>query len=124
MIDKLSYHQISAIFEALPIEITFSDENDIVRYWNKHENRIYQRPLEALGKDVRDCHSNKSIKAVDELLNDFKNGKKDILEYNSNSNGKLVNVKYIAVRDENMKFLGVVEALQDITGIMNVKIKE
>lgn len=124
MIENLTHTQFSALLEALPFEITYTDEKDLVQYWYKHEGRIFKRPLKALGKDVRDCHSTKSIHIVDELLADFKAGKKDCLEYNVNVAEKLVNVKYTAVRDNNGKFLGVLETLQDITNIMDVPVKK
>jgi uncharacterized protein len=121
MIENLNQAQISGILEALPVEITFTDENDVVKYWNKHDDRMFKRPMTALGKDVRRCHSAKSIDQVCELLTDFKNNKKDRLEYTENSKGKTIYVKYIAVRDKDKKFLGVLEIVQDITDIMKFK---
>jgi PAS domain S-box-containing protein len=124
VIKNLSKAQILRIIESLPVDIIFADENGRVKFWNKNSTRIFTKSAEVLGSDVIKCHSEKSAANVKQLLSDFANGKKESLEYRLQLNGKTINVKYVAVRDGNGKYLGVVEIDQDITNILKVKGKK
>ena len=61
MIENLSREQLAGILETIPVDISFVDENDLVRFWNKHETRVFKRPLGVLGKSVQDCHPGHSV---------------------------------------------------------------
>jgi hypothetical protein len=76
MIENLSKEQLEGILEAIPVEISFIDENDLVKFWNKHETRIFKRPLSVIGKSVQNCHPKRSGDKVNQILSDFKSGKK------------------------------------------------
>lgn len=76
MIENLSKEQLEGILEAIPVEISFIDENDLVKFWNKHETRIFKRPLSVIGKSVQNCHPKRSVDKVNQILSDFKSGKK------------------------------------------------
>jgi DUF438 domain-containing protein len=115
MIENLSQAQISGILEALPVDITFVDENDTVRFWNKHESRAMKRPASVLGSNVRDCHPTASLEKFDALMADFKSGKKDCLEYQVKVRSKTFSIKNMALRDTDGKYIGTVEIDQDIT---------
>jgi PAS domain S-box-containing protein len=118
MIENLSQSQIAAIFESLPIDITFIDEKDDVKFWNKHESRMFKRPIEALNKDVRECHSSKSVDKVDKLIADFKRGGNKPLEYQIRMKGRIFNIINTPVRDKKGKYLGTIEIDQDITDLI------
>ena len=53
MIENLSQEQLAGILETIPVDISFVDEHDLVRFWNKHETRVFKRPLAVLGKSVQ-----------------------------------------------------------------------
>ena len=76
MIENLSQEQLAGILETIPIEISFVDENDLVKFWNKHETRIFRRPVSVIGKSVQNCHPKHSVGKVNQILSDFKTGKK------------------------------------------------
>ena len=61
MIENLSKEQLAGILEALPVEVSFVDENYLVRFWNKHETRIFKRPILVVGKSVQNCHPKHSL---------------------------------------------------------------
>ena len=121
MIENLSREQSEGILEAIPVEISFVDENDLVKLWNKHETRIFKRPISVIGKSVQNCHPKQSVDKVNQILSDFKSGRKDSAEFWINLREKKVYIRYFAVRDKAGKYLGTLEATQDITEIKKIE---
>lgn len=121
MIENLNREQLEGILEAIPVEISFVDENDLVKLWNKHETRIFKRPISVIGKSVQNCHPKQSVDKVNQILSDFKSGRRDSVEFWINLGEKKVYIRYFAVRDKAGKYLGTLEATQDITGIKKIE---
>jgi len=121
MIENLSQEQLAGILEAIPVEISFVDENDLVKLWNKHETRIFKRPISVIGKSVQNCHPKQSVDKVNQILSDFKSGRQDSAEFWINLGERKVYIRYFAVRDKAGKYLGTLEATQDITGIKRIE---
>ncbi len=121
MIENLNREQLEGILEAIPVEISFVDENDLVRFWNKHETRIFKRPVSVVGKSVQNCHPKRSVDKVTQILSDFKSGKRNSAEFWINLGERKVYIRYFAVRDKAGKYLGTLEATQDITEIKRIE---
>jgi len=121
MIENLSREQLEGILEAIPVEISFVDDNDLVKFWNKHETRIFKRPISVIGKSVQNCHPKQSVDKVNQILSDFKSGRKDSAEFWINLGERKVYIRYFAVRDKAGRYLGTLEATQDITGIKKIE---
>jgi len=121
MIENLNREQLEGILEAIPVEISFVDENDLVRFWNKHETRIFKRPVSVVGKSVQNCHPKRSVDKVNQILSDFKSGKRNSAEFWINLGERKVYIRYFAVRDKAGKYLGTLEATQDITEIKRIE---
>jgi len=121
MIEGLTQQQLIGILEALPIEISFVDENDAVKFWNKHETRIFRRPTSVLGKSVQNCHPKESLDKVNRILLDFKTGKKESAEFWIDLRGSKVYIRYFAVRTKTGGYLGTLEVTQDITKIKEIE---
>jgi PAS domain S-box-containing protein len=121
MIASLSEEQLAGILEAIPVEISFVDEDDLVKLWNKHETRIFKRPASVIGKSVQNCHPKHSVDKVNQLLSDFKSGRRDSAEFWINLGEKKVYIRYFAVRDKAGRYLGTLEATQDITEIKKIE---
>jgi len=121
MIENLSQEQLARILETIPIEISFVDENDLVRFWNKHETRIFRRPVSVIGKSVQNCHPKHSVGKVNQILSDFKTGKKDSAEFWINLGEKKVYIRYFAVRNKAGRYIGTLETTQDITEIKKIE---
>jgi len=117
----LSVGQLEAILDTLPVDISFVDENDAVRYFNKAEKRIFVRTKAVIGRKVQMCHPQKSVHIVNNILESFKAGKKDFAEFWINLNNRLVHIRYFAVRDKNKKYLGTIEVTQDLTDIKKIE---
>jgi len=121
MIANLSQEQLAGILEAIPVEISFVDEDDLVKFWNKHETRIFKRPASVIGKSVQNCHPKQSVDKVNQLLSDFKSGRRDSAEFWINLGERKVYIRYFAVRDKTGRYLGTLEATQDITEIKKIE---
>ena len=121
MMENLSKEQLEGILEAIPVEISFVDENDLVRLWNKHETRIFKRPVSVIGKSVQNCHPKHSVDKANRILSDFKSGKRDSAEFWINLGDRKVYIRYFAVRDKAGRYLGTLEATQDITKIKEIE---
>ena len=71
MIGKLDYEELDAVLETFPVEFSVLDKDDKVLAWNKHETRIFKRPIGAVGRDVRKCHPQKSLSKVEQTMQSF-----------------------------------------------------
>jgi len=121
MVENLSKEQLEGILEAIPVEISFVDENDLVKFWNKHGTRMFKRPVSVIGKSVQNCHPKRSVDKVNQILSDFKSGKRDSVEFWINLGDRKVYIRYFAVRDKMGRYLGTLEVTQDITGIKRIE---
>ena len=118
---SLSKEEVEAVLDSLPVDISFIDKEDRVKYFNKAEGRIFVRTKAVIGRKVQLCHPQKSVHVVNKILEAFKTGKKDVAEFWINLNDRLILIRYFAVRDKNGKYLGTVEVTQDITDIKKIE---
>jgi hypothetical protein len=121
MTGKLDDKTLEAVLNALPVEMSFVDADDVVRYFNKNGDRIFPRPPGVLGRKVQQCHPQKSLNKVEEILRGFKAGTLDKAEFWIDLKGMKVLIRYFPVRDSEGKYLDCLEVTQDITGIQKLK---
>jgi PAS domain S-box-containing protein len=117
----LSKEVVEAIFNSLPVDITFVDKDDIVRYFSQSKERIFLRTKAVIGRKVEQCHPQKSIHLVNQILGDFKSGKRDAAEFWIDSDGRLIYIRYFPVRNKHGEYLGCIEVSQDITDIKKIE---
>ena len=117
----LAKPQLDSLLNALPVDITFVDANDTVRYFNKPEDRIFVRTKAVLGRKVQNCHPQKSLHIVSKIVEAFKNGEKNVAEFWITLNNRFVHIRFFAVRDPEGKYLGAVEVVQDLTDIKKLQ---
>ncbi|MFO7152124.1 MAG: DUF438 domain-containing protein [Bacillota bacterium] len=117
----LTPKEIELIFNHLPVDITFVDKDDTVRYFSAAKDRIFTRPRTVIGRKVQNCHPPASYPVVEKILKNFKEGKKDSEEFWINMKGKLIYIRYLAVRDEEGKYVGTLEVTQEISGIKELQ---
>ena len=67
------------------------------------------------------CHPPKSLAAVEKILNGFRDGSKDFEEFWINMKGRVIHIRYFALRGEGGKYLGSLEVTQDITDLQKIK---
>jgi len=113
--------EAEAVLDSLPVDITFVDKEDTVRYFNKLGKRIFMRTKAVVGRKVQQCHPQKSVHIVNKILDSFKSGKKDVAEFWIHVGESLVHIRYFAVRKKDGKYLGTLEVTQDITDIKNIE---
>lgn len=121
MIENLSFETIKAIFEALPGEVSFVDEGDRVRFFNKAMNRIFPRPETILGRKVQDCHPEKSLPMVNCILEKFKNGSREKATFWIDVSGRKIYIRYIPVLGKKGQYLGCLEVAEDVTDIQEME---
>ena len=121
MIEHLESEIIEFMLNSLPVEFSFVDEDDEVSYFNKNGDRIFPRPRSVIGKKVQQCHPKKSLDKVVAIIEAFKNGKRDVANFWINLNGRLIYIRYFAVRDNDGKYLGTLEVSQDITDLKKIE---
>ncbi|MDD6350260.1 DUF438 domain-containing protein [Intestinibaculum porci] len=112
----LSLKQVKGILDALPVELTFIDDQDINRYVSE-ETPLFTRPLSSLGHHVYECHPPVALPMVKTVMTKLKNGE-DMVSIKTEKKGHPVLVRYIAVRDEAGTYLGVLEAVEDLSDIL------
>lgn len=117
----LNIDQIIRLFNNLPVDITYVDENDEVRYFSNTKNRHFPRSKAIIGRKVQNCHPPESIDVVNKIVASFKSGEKDSESFWIQMNGRFILIQYFAVRDENGNYKGVAEVSQDVTEIRNLK---
>lgn len=118
---SLTPAEIEAMFSTLPVEITFVDAQDRLKFFSHVNGAIFTRSTAALGIAVQNCHPQKSLHLVNQILADFKSGKRDVADFRIHFQGKYVHIRYFAVRDPQGQYLGTMEVTQDITEIQKLE---
>jgi PAS domain S-box-containing protein len=118
---SLSKEEAEAILDTLPIDISFIDKDDRVKYFNKAEKRIFVRTKAVIGRTVQMCHPQESVHIVNRIIEAFRKGEKDSAEFWITLDNRLVHIRYFAVRDKDGKYLGTMEATQDLTDIKKIE---
>jgi len=120
MLEAFSTETLEAIFDALPVEVSFVDDADTVRYYSKGDQRIFKRTPAVIGRKVQDCHPPQSLHKVEQVISDLKSGKRDVAEFWIDLGERKVYIRYFSVRDKAGKYLGTLEVTQDITDIQKL----
>ncbi|KAF6631713.1 DUF438 domain-containing protein [Paenibacillus sp. EKM208P] len=113
----ISVQQLELLLNHLPVDLTFIDENDVVRYFSHGKERIFARTKAVIGRTVQNCHPPQSVHVVEKLLEDFKAGRKDVEDFWIPIKDKFVYIRYFAIRDAEGRYLGTLEFTQNIAPI-------
>jgi hypothetical protein len=118
---SFSKEELELLLNTLPVDITFIDKDDTVRYFSQGKDRIFVRTKAVIGRKVQQCHPQKSVHKVNQILEAFKNGSKDVAEFWITLNGRLVYIRYFPVRKASGDYLGCLEVTQDLTEIKKIE---
>jgi PAS domain S-box-containing protein len=123
---NLPQEVLDAVLETLPIEFSVVDANDNVLAWNKHETRIFKRPDAVVGRNVRNCHPSKSLAKVEAVISEMKANKRDTARFwidlpiGPDGKKQKVMIEYFALRTKDGKYVGCLEASQNIAAIQGL----
>ena len=116
----LTVEQVQLLFRHLPVDVTYVDENDEVRYYSEGD-RVFPRSPGVIGRKVQNCHPPKSVHIVQHIVEEFRTGTKDVAEFWIELGGKFVYIRYFAIRDEHRKYRGTLEVVQDATRVRGLE---
>jgi uncharacterized protein len=112
---------INLILRRLPVDISFVDDEDRVRYYSANPDRVFPRSPGIIGRTVQNCHPPKSIGVVNRILAEFKAGTRDEAEFWIESRGRFIHIRYFALRDAVGRYRGCLEVSQDATGVRSLR---
>ena len=107
--------ELLCILNTLPVDMTFVDKDDKVKYFNQSSERIFQRNRAILNRDVRHCHPPASAHIVDKIIDDFKSGAQTRAPFWINKGGKFIHIEYFALRNDQGEYMGTLEVSHDLT---------
>lgn len=113
--------ELESLFKTLPIDITFVDKDDKVKFFSHGPNRIFTRNRAILGRDVRMCHPPSSVHVVDQIIEDFRSGKENSAAFWINMQGRFIYIEYFAMRGKEGDYLGTIEFTQDLTQLRKLE---
>lgn len=117
----LELEQVLMIFNTLPLDLTFVDEDNKVRFFTKPKDRIFPRSSAVIGRNVENCHPPESVHVVNEIIESFRSGSQDNAAFWINLKGRKILIQYFALRDNEGRYKGVLEASQDITELSKLE---
>jgi len=118
---SLTFQQMLMIFNALPVDLTFVDEHNKVRFFTRPKERIFPRSPAIIGRDVKNCHPPASVHIVEEIITSFRNNEKDSTMFWIQAKDSMILIQYFALRDGKGNYRGTLEVSQDITEIRKLK---
>jgi len=113
--------QINLLLKNLPVDITFVDETDTVRYFSAGVERIFPRSPGVIGRKVQNCHPPASVHVVNSILEAFRKGERRVAEFWIQSRGRFIHIRYLAVRDDSGRYKGCLEVSQDVSSARSLQ---
>ncbi|MDO5714602.1 MAG: PAS domain-containing protein [Tissierellia bacterium] len=117
---SLTLEQINLIYRHMPVDLSYVDENEIVKFYTDTEHRIFPRSKNVIGRDVKNCHPRNSVHFVEEIIEKFRSREQDHAEFWINKPDLFIYIYYTPVFDEEGNFRGVLEMMQDCTRIRSL----
>ena len=114
---QLTPEQVNLILTHLPVEVSFVDENDEMRYYSQVKHKIFPRSPGVIGRKVQNCHPPASLYKVQKIIDEFRSGKKNVADFWIEKKGRFIYIRYFAVRDDSGTYKGTLEVVQDATAI-------
>jgi DUF438 domain-containing protein len=117
----LTAQEVNLLLTHLPVDLTYVDKDDTVRFFSQTRERIFPRSPAIIGRRVQKCHPPASVHRVQRILDDFRAGRRDVAEFWIQMQGKFIHIRYFAVRDEQGEYQGTLEVTQDVTRIRELE---
>ncbi len=117
----LTHEQLMLFINSLPMDCTIIDEHNKVVFYNKPTDRLFPRSPAIIGRDVINCHPAESVDIVNQIIDAFKENKKDVATFWIDFKDRKLLIQYFALRDSLNTYKGTIEVSQDITEIQQIK---
>ena len=117
----LTLEQINLMLTHLPVDVTYVDENDEVRYFTQGQHRIFDRSAAIIGRAVTKCHPPQSVHKVQIILDDFRSGKRDVAEFWIQMGEAFIHIRYFALRNKEGEYKGCIEVSQEISHLRSLE---
>lgn len=127
LFDRMSPEMVKAMIETLPAELTVIDANDEVVGWNRHETRLFKRPMTSMGMNFRECHPQKSLEMVEKIVGEMRSGARDKARFwidlpvEKDAPAHKILIEFYALRGDDRKYLGCLEFTQDVEEIRRLE---
>ena len=123
-LESMSLEFLSAMLDKLPLEFSVIDADDNVKFWNQHGTRIFKRGPAVIGRNVTMCHPKDSLDKVERVIELLKIGERDHVDFwidlpDGDKPRKLL-IRYFAIRDDNQKYLGILETTINLTPLQAI----
>jgi len=118
---NMNLGELTNMLNTIPVDLTFVDKDDTVRYFTQAKDRIFTRTKSVIGRKVQNCHPPQSLDIVEKILTSFKKGEKDSYGFWIELNGRFIHIRFFAVRGQKGNYLGTVEVAQDVTEIRQLE---
>ncbi|MDW7671767.1 MAG: DUF438 domain-containing protein [Bacillota bacterium] len=112
--------ELTLMLNTLPFDMTFIDQDDIVKYFSQSTERIFPRTKSVIGRSVQNCHPPSSVHVVEAILEAFKSGRKDHEDFWIQIGEAFIYIRYFAVRDSRGDYIGTLEVTQNIKPIQGI----
>jgi DUF438 domain-containing protein len=117
----LTVREIDLLLNHLPVEVSYVDTDDRVRFFTQEGKRIFPRAAAIIGRTVQKCHPPASVHRVQRILDDFRAGRREEAEFWVQMGGRFIHIRYFAVRDAGGEYQGALEMVQDVTHIRELQ---
>ncbi len=117
----LQFKEMMLMLNALPVDITFIDKDDTVKYFSDNKDRAFVRTRTVIGRKVQNCHPPQSVDIVEKILTSFKERKRDSADFWINFKDRFIYIKFFALRDEALNYVGTIEVTMDATEIRGLE---
>lgn len=113
-IGHLTMEELEGIMNHLPIDMTFIDKDDTVKYFNQAPDRVFVRSASVIGRTVQNCHPPRSVGTVESMLEDFKSGKSKSESFWIQMGEKFIHISYYAIFNDTNEYIGTLEVSHDV----------
>lgn len=96
----LKIEELIRILDTLPVDLTFVDRDDTVKYFSQGAERVLPRTKAIIGRKVANCHPPASVHIVEKIVEDLKAGRKEHEDFWIKMGGRYIYIRYFAVRNE------------------------
>lgn len=115
----LNIDEIKTIFSSLPLELTFANKDDRVKFYtNSKLVHGFTRTKTIIGRKVEYCHPPRLEPLVKKVIKELRETGKLYREFWTRLDNRIIRVLIVAVRNEKGEYLGSLEIVEDLTEVV------